>query len=67
MFYILIYIAEVVVVNFHPINRPVNSFIVLTATGPYTYIHIITYIYILNKHTIIIVYTGINNATLVYE
>jgi len=44
-----------------------NSFFVLTATGPYTYIHIITYIYILNKHIIIIIYTGINNETLVYE
>ena len=30
------------------------------------YVHIITYIYILNKHIIIIVYTGINNETLVY-
>ena len=44
-----------------------NSFIVLTATGPYTYIHIITNICILYKHINIIVYAGINNETFVYE
>jgi len=41
-------------------NYQFNSFILLSATGPYKYIHIITYIYILNKHIVIIVYTGYN-------
>jgi len=49
----LIYIAPMPL----PETYQFNSFIVLTSTGPYTYIHVqtITSIYILNTHIIIIV------------